>query len=81
MANFTENNLLYHIFSKSPVSDDTSLGMSRNKSGHTLTTDDIFGEELPAFYSVANITDLDSLTATINDVCKIGENFYYYALK
>ena len=80
MANFTENNLLYHIFSKSPVSDATTLAQSLNKSGHTLTTDDIFGEELPAFYDVADTTERNSLTATVNDVCKIGENFYYYAL-
>jgi hypothetical protein len=81
MANFTENNLLYHIFSKSPVSDATTLAQSLNKSGHTLTTDDIFGEELPAFYDVADTTERNSLTAYNNDVCKIGNNFYYYTLK
>lgn len=81
MANFTENNLLYHIFSKSPVSDATTLAQSLNKSGHTLTTDDIFGEELPAFYDVANTTERNDLTAYNNDVCKIGNNFYYYTLK
>lgn len=81
MANFTENNLLYHIFSKSPVSDATTLAQSLNKSGHTLTTDDIFGEELPAFYDVANTTERDDLTAYNNDVCKIGNNFYYYTSK
>ena len=78
MANFTENNLLYHIFSKSPVSDTTTLGQSLNKSGHTLTTDDIFGEELPAFYDVADEKTRNALSAVNNDICKIGGNFYYY---
>ena len=81
MANFIENNLQFHIFSKSPVSPETTLGMALNKSGHTLTTDDMFGEELPAFYSVSDITERDSLKANFNDLCKIGNNFYYYTLK
>jgi hypothetical protein len=50
MANLLDKNQLFHFLSKSPVGLDTTLDAARNKSGHTLTTDDIFGEEIPACF-------------------------------
>lgn len=61
MANLLDTNQLFHFLSKSPVGLETTLNAARNKSGHTLTTDDIFGEEIPACFVPENEEQLKKI--------------------
>lgn len=47
---FTNLNELFHIFSKSPVRSGQLLGSARNKSGHTITSSDVWSEDIPAMF-------------------------------
>ena len=82
-TNFTKTNLIHHVFSKSPVSPTTPLALARNKSGHTVTSDDVFGEEIPACYEVSTDAQRNALKGNRNDLCvmKNGSStqrcFYY----
>lgn len=78
IKNFSDKNLLFHIFSKSPVNETQTLEQVKNKSGHTLTTDDIFGEEIPACFFSNEQKDKTRFKARKNDLCKIGNNNYYF---
>lgn len=80
MANFTNLNQAYHIFSKSPVADEQTLQNVRNKSGHTVTTSEIWADEIPAFfiaYTEEQKTQFENI-AEINDLCQYKENLYKY---
>ena len=71
MSNFTKLNEIFHIFSKTPVADGQTLASARNKSGHTVTTSDIWAEDIPAFFSAptqSHITNLKNI-AKDNDLC------------
>ena len=52
--NFTLLNEQFHIFSKSPVRSGQLLGAARNKSGHTVTTSDVWSEDFPALFIAYN---------------------------
>jgi hypothetical protein len=86
MANLVDINQLYHFLSKSPVNVDTTLSKVRNKSGHTLTTDDIFGEEIPACFVPDDVDQLNSIPKSSlnkNDLAAIAygssnASYYYY---
>ena len=86
MANLVDKNQLYHFLSKSPVGVDTTLSKVRNKSGHTLTTDDIFGEEIPACFVPDDETQLNNIPKSSlnrNDLAAIAygssnARYFYY---
>lgn len=40
----------FHIFSKSPSSPNSTLASASNRSGHTVTSSDIWCDEIPAFF-------------------------------
>lgn len=71
MSNFTNLNEIFHIFSKTPVADGQTLASARNKSGHTVTTSDIWAEDIPAFFSAPTQTYINNLKtiAKDNDLC------------
>lgn len=71
MSNFTNLNEIFHIFSKSPVADGQTLAKARNKSGHTVTTSDIWAEDIPAFFSAPTKVDVEKFKALAkdNDLC------------
>jgi hypothetical protein len=82
-TNFTKTNIIHHVFSKSPVSPITTLAMARNKSGHTVTSDDVFGEEIPACYEVSTDAQRKALKANKNDLCVMNygsdaQRCFYY---
>jgi hypothetical protein len=86
MANLVDINQLYHFLSKSPVGLDTTLSKVRNKSGHTLTTDDIFGEEIPACFvpdDYKQLTSIPESSLNKNDLAAIAygssnASYYFY---
>jgi hypothetical protein len=61
MANFLDRNERFHIFSKSPVSSDQGVAQAVNKSGHTVTTSDIWIDDIP-WITEASDNDLASNT-------------------
>lgn len=68
----------YHTLSKYPVDENTSLANVRNKSGHTVTTSDIWASEIPAFFVVYDDDTRNSLAAKEGDLCKQGSTLYEY---
>lgn len=68
----------YHTLSKYPVDESTSLANVRNKSGHTVTTSDIWSSEIPAFFVVYDDVTRNSLAAKEGDLCKQGSQLYEY---
>jgi hypothetical protein len=86
MANLLDTNQLFHFLSKSPVGLETTLDAARNKSGHTLTTDDIFGEEIPACFvpeTEDQLKNIPKYSLHKNDLAAIGYGSssvkcYYY---
>lgn len=82
MSNFTNLNEIFHIFSKSPVADGQTLAKARNKSGHTVTTSDIWAEDIPAFFSAPTQSHIENF-ATIakdNDLCydETKKSIFYF---
>ena len=73
-------NETFHVFSKSPASNGTTLGGARLKSGHTTTASDIWADEIPAFFNAANQAkfDLFSTLAVKDDLCIFGGNVYQH---
>ena len=73
-------NETFHVFSKSPASDVTTLGGARLKSGHTTTASDVWADEIPAFFSAANQAkfDLFSTLAVKDDLCIFGGKVYQH---
>lgn len=55
---------LFHGFSKSPTYDNQAFANAVNKSGHTVTTTDIWSEEIP--YINADFTSTDAVPEAIN---------------
>lgn len=68
----------YHTLSKYPVDENTSLANVRNKSGHTVTTGEIWSSEIPAFFVVYDDDTRNSLPAEEGDLCKQGSQLYEY---
>lgn len=68
----------YHTLSKYPVDENTSLANVRNKSGHTVTTSDIWASEIPAFFVVYDDDTRNSLAAKEGDLCTQGSQLYEY---
>lgn len=73
-------NETFHVFSKSPASNVTTLGGARLKSGHTTTASDVWADEIPAFFSAANQAkfDLFSSLAVKDDLCIFGGKVYQH---
>lgn len=73
-------NETFHVFSKSPASNVTTLGGARLKSGHTTTASDVWADEIPAFFSAANQAkfDLFSTLAVKDDLCIFGGKVYQH---
>lgn len=73
-------NETFHVFSKSPASNGTTLGGARLKSGHTTTASDVWADEIPAFFSAANQAkfDLFSTLAVKDDLCIFGGKVYQH---
>ena len=61
MSNFTNLNEIFHIFSKTPVADGQTLASARNKSGHTVTVNDIWADDIPAFFSAPTETHITNI--------------------
>lgn len=75
----TDNHLLneqFHVFSKSPASVATALGDASNRSGHTVTASDVWGQEIPAFFYAKTqaVADTYKALAKTNDLCRIGNS-------
>ena len=75
----TDNHLLneqFHVFSKSPASVATALGDASNRSGHTVTASDVWGQEIPAFFyaKTQSVADSYKSLAKTNDLCRIGNS-------
>ena len=78
---FTNLNEQFHIFSKSPVRAGQTLGSARNKSGHTVTTSDIWAEDIPALFYAYTTNQRNNFKniASDNDLCYDKEiNKLYY---
>lgn len=73
-------NETFHVFSKSPASNVTTLGGARLKSGHTTTVSDVWADEIPAFFSAANQAkfDLFGTLAVKDDLCIFGDKVYQH---
>lgn len=73
-------NETFHIFSKSPASNVTTLGGARLKSGHTTTISDVWADEIPAFFSAANQAkfDLFGTLAVKDDLCIFSGKVYQH---
>lgn len=73
-------NETFHVFSKSPASNVTTLGGARLKSGHTTTVSDVWADEIPAFFSAANQAkfDLFGTLAVKDDLCIFGGKVYQH---
>ena len=74
-----DNHLLneqFHVFSKSPASVATALGDASNRSGHTVTASDVWGQEIPAFFYAKTqaVADTYKSLAKTNDLCRIGNS-------
>jgi hypothetical protein len=82
---FTNLNEKFHIFSKSPVRSGQLLGSARNKSGHTVTSSDIWSEDIPAMFYAYTTEQRTSFAniASDNDLCydKAQNQLYYYKNK
>lgn len=80
--NFTNLNEIFHIFSKSPVANGQTLATARNKSGHTVTTSDVWAEDIPAFFSAPTQKDFEKFKslAKDNDLCyyDIEKSIFYF---
>ena len=72
--NIDNNKLsLFHSFSKTPVSANISLGNAINKSGHTVSSTEVWGEEIPFFGQQANADGIHknlSNGSSYGDMCK-----------
>ena len=73
-------NETFHVFSKSPASNVTTLGGARMKSGHTTTTSDVWADAIPAFFNAANQTKFDyfSTLAEKDDLCIFDGKVYQH---
>lgn len=74
-----DNHLLneqFHVFSKSPASVATALGDASNRSGHTVTASDVWGQEIPAFFYAKTqaVAETYKPLAKTNDLCRIGNS-------
>lgn len=79
MAHFIDLNERFHVFSKSPVAAGQTLAGVRNKSGHTVTTSDIWGEDIPGFFKAytADMKTAFLAFAKENDMCEYDGTLYY----
>ena len=78
MAHYLTNNEKFHIFSKSPVLSDMAVSQAVNKSGHTVSTNDVWADDVPWFTEVAD--EAGAITraadARYNDLILWGSDIY-----
>lgn len=70
---------LFHSFSKTPVVSTLGLGNAINKSGHTVSSTEVWSDEIPYFGILSAVSDLESKVAPYaakNDICKVGSTYY-----
>ena len=80
MAFNTDKLSYFHSFSKMPVqsgsnfADGTSLGNAINKSGHTVTSSEVWGSDIPYYGAMGSLDDIKSKVqpyARKNDMCLV----------
>ena len=78
MAHYLTNNEKFHIFSKSPVLSSMAVSQAVNKSGHTVSTNDVWADDIPWFTEVAD--EAGAITraadARYNDLILWGSDIY-----
>ena len=78
MAHYLSNNEKFHIFSKSPVLSSMAVSQAVNKSGHTVSTNDVWADDVPWFTEVAD--EAGAITraadARYNDLILWGSDIY-----
>lgn len=78
MANYLDKNEKFHIFSKSPVLSSMAVSQAVNKSGHTVSTNDVWADDVPWFTEVAD--EAGAITraadARYNDLILWGSDIY-----
>jgi hypothetical protein len=78
MAHYLTNNEKFHIFSKSPVLSSMAVSQAVNKSGHTVSTNDVWADDVPWFTEVAD--EAGAITraadARYNDLILWGSDIY-----
>lgn len=70
---------LFHSFSKTPVVSTLGLGNAINKSGHTVSSTEVWSDEIPYFGILSAVSDLEAKVAPYaakNDICKVGSTYY-----
>ena len=78
MAHYLTNNEKFHIFSKSPVLSSMAVSQAVNKSGHTVSTNDIWADDIPWFTEVADEAGAiaRAADARYNDLILWGSDIY-----
>lgn len=78
MSHYLTNNEKFHIFSKSPVLSSMAVSQAVNKSGHTVSTNDVWADDVPWFTEVAD--EAGAITraadARYNDLILWGSDIY-----
>ena len=89
MAFNTDKLSYFHSFSKMPVqsgsnfADGTSLGNAINKSGHTVTSSEVWASDIPYYGAMGSLDDIKSKVqpyARKNDMCLVtttGKTYIY----
>jgi hypothetical protein len=76
--NIDNNKLsLFHGFSKTPVSANITLGNAINKAGHTVSSTEVWADDIPYFGTMASRTGAHGLLskdAKYGDMCKFPED-------
>lgn len=78
MSEYLSLNQEFHAFSKSPIKGDQRVANAVNKSGHTITTSEIWSDDIPWFTEVSTeeIAIQRAADARYNDLILLGSNIY-----
>lgn len=80
MSNLSDKIELFHVFSKVPVSPGAVFAQAVNRSGHTVSKDDVLVDDIP-FFSRNQFKNLEAATAALtaareNDLLQIDNQLY-----
>lgn len=78
MSEYSLLNQEFHTFSKSPINGDQRLSNAVNKSGHTVTTSEIWSYDIPWFTEVSNEKNAieRAKDARYNDIILLNSKVY-----
>lgn len=78
MSEYSLLNQEFHAFSKSPIKGDQRLSNAVNKSGHTVTSSEIWTDDIPWFTEVSNETNAikRAKDANYNDIILLASKIY-----